>query len=76
MIGQYHPASLEPPEDPKEAAYERCAESDQLEQRAIDWAATHAWQHADLVETIVDHYLQSPEFDLWVDDVHEGEDTA
>ena len=58
-----------------EAAALACLRSDDLTTRALDWASTHAWKHSALVESIVAWFTESPEFDLWVEDVVDGEDT-
>jgi hypothetical protein len=59
-----------------EAACLACLRSDELTERAIEWASHHAWRHAALVETIVDYYTESPYFETWIQDVVDGEDVA
>ena len=70
------PLTLEPPEDPMDWVYERCMESDQLTERALDWMSTHAWKHPALIDHAVDYFVDSPEFAMWMKDVFDGEDTA
>ena len=59
-----------------DAATAACVNSDDLTTRAMDWVGVHGYRHATLVDSIVDHFLESPEFDQWAADVADGEDEA
>jgi hypothetical protein len=59
-----------------DAAAEACLKSDDLVTRAMDWVGTFGYDHAHLVEAIVDAFRASPQFDTWAMDVCDGADVA
>ena len=52
-----------------------CLRSDQLETRALDWFAS-ADKPAQVVDLVVNYFVESSVFTDWVNDCLDGEDTA
>lgn len=64
---------LEPVDDTSwHLAAESYERSGRYVQDAIDWASTHAHEHAALADIIVDYYRDSPAFSTFVDDLLDG----
>jgi hypothetical protein len=59
----------------REQLAEQVRESDRYAERAMDWASTHGWQHAEYVDLCKALFDGSSEFGMLLDDICDGEDT-